>query len=305
MTPLYATADGGAIVTSTQPPCQPTWVVAPFGTPACPLSSQSQAQLGTLYTVDQNGNVTSQTPDPGAILSWSDQSYDPAPSVPTISALALPAPDWGYGAGAFGFGSPDKVSVWVDRCPALDIVTFNLAEKAVTDLSNLLAARACPLCDSKVFAPLNAQKIHPRPEGLDQTVFASYLGAGHRFCDPTMSKEPAATIGAGSGTIADYFASKAGADEDARTVLGTRMWSYFRPAGTTDTTIRLDAPRHNEAMILHEGLHGWGFIDGRLLYPNIGLCWLIPDENGAVGLCLGGETVRITNWIDQEVLPAP
>jgi hypothetical protein len=61
--PLYATADGGAIVTTT-PQCPPNL----FFANACPTP-----QHGTLYTVDQNGNVTSQTPDTGAILSWTDR----------------------------------------------------------------------------------------------------------------------------------------------------------------------------------------------------------------------------------------
>jgi hypothetical protein len=50
LTPLYATADGGAIVRSG---------------PAI-----GSTQPGTLYTVDQNGNVTSQMPDPGTTYSW-------------------------------------------------------------------------------------------------------------------------------------------------------------------------------------------------------------------------------------------
>lgn len=72
LTPLYATADGGAIVTSTAP-CQQISTWAPFGRAPCPLNSQSQSRLGTLYTVDQNGNTTSQTPDTGATMSWTGQ----------------------------------------------------------------------------------------------------------------------------------------------------------------------------------------------------------------------------------------
>ena len=76
LTPLFATADGGAILTST-PQCSQTVVV---GSPCSP------GPLGALYTVDQNGNVTAQTPDPGAILSWTNQWYvDPEEAVSNVS----------------------------------------------------------------------------------------------------------------------------------------------------------------------------------------------------------------------------
>jgi hypothetical protein len=59
ITPLYATADGGAIVTSTTQ-CAHNVVTQNACSP----------QLGTLYTVDQNGNVTAQTADTGITYSW-------------------------------------------------------------------------------------------------------------------------------------------------------------------------------------------------------------------------------------------
>ena len=55
LTPLYATADGGAIVTTTTP---------------CLAGAYCAPTLGILYTIDQNGNVTSQAPDAGAVISW-------------------------------------------------------------------------------------------------------------------------------------------------------------------------------------------------------------------------------------------
>jgi hypothetical protein len=63
LTPLYATADAGAIVRSKQVGnCQ--------GTPP-----RCQTVGSTLYTVDQSGNVTGQDLDLRAILSWSGKSY--------------------------------------------------------------------------------------------------------------------------------------------------------------------------------------------------------------------------------------
>src|SRR5262249_54216524 len=65
LTPLYATADGGAIVRST------------------PSSGAA-----TLYNLDQYGNTIDSVSDTGAKLSWSGQWYqDPAS---TLYALYLP-----------------------------------------------------------------------------------------------------------------------------------------------------------------------------------------------------------------------
>jgi len=60
--PLYATADGGAIVTSTI------------------TGGNGDTQLGTLYTVDKDGNMTGQEPDAGAVLSWTGNWYLNAPN---------------------------------------------------------------------------------------------------------------------------------------------------------------------------------------------------------------------------------
>jgi len=72
ITPLYATSDGGVIVTNTPP--GPSVSPGPDGTLFW-TNQLISTQLGTLYTVDQNGNVTSQTPDTGAVLSWTGNSY--------------------------------------------------------------------------------------------------------------------------------------------------------------------------------------------------------------------------------------
>ncbi|MFZ3213427.1 MAG: IPT/TIG domain-containing protein [Terriglobales bacterium] len=70
VTPLYATVDGGAIVTSTQP---------------------GSSQLGTLYTLGQGGGIASQAPDTGAVYSWLGQWYDAPASAATLSAITGPA----------------------------------------------------------------------------------------------------------------------------------------------------------------------------------------------------------------------
>ena len=100
VTPLYATADGGVIATTTIPACEPGNIgFSPlFGYPVCQLSTDEpiplpyspRGQLGTLYTLDKDGTVTSQTADTGAKLSWTGQWYeDPAG---TLSEVALLPP---------------------------------------------------------------------------------------------------------------------------------------------------------------------------------------------------------------------
>jgi hypothetical protein len=95
VTPLYATADGGGIATST-PPCSQEVQAPPYGIPPCPIGTP-HASLGTLYTVDRNGNVTSQTPDTGAILSWTNQWYlDPQGTVSSVSEPPVDFPQYLY-----------------------------------------------------------------------------------------------------------------------------------------------------------------------------------------------------------------
>ena len=83
--PLYATADGGVVVTTTQATCAPGDISG--GAPgyfACPDAyllpwETGYGQLGTLYTLDQYGNITSQTPDPGTTMqSWTGEFYGPS-----------------------------------------------------------------------------------------------------------------------------------------------------------------------------------------------------------------------------------
>jgi hypothetical protein len=109
LTPLYATSDGGVIVTSTQ-----------------------NGQLGTLYTLDQNGNVASQTPDTGAVYSWSGESYVSfLSSGAGISEIELPLID--VDAASFWSetgGNPSQNGVAIPLCPCLDQSTGGVSSKA-------------------------------------------------------------------------------------------------------------------------------------------------------------------------------
>ena len=98
--PLYATADGGAIFTIT--PCLAGAYCAPT--------------LGIFYTIDQNGNITSQTPDTGAVYSWTGNWYDPPPTEAAISSLPLPplavaSTFWAFGLRGGGNPSATRSAV--------------------------------------------------------------------------------------------------------------------------------------------------------------------------------------------------
>jgi hypothetical protein len=102
ITPLYATADGGAIVTSTTQ-CAHNVVT---DTPCSP-------QLGTLYTLDQNGIVTSQTPETGAVPSWTGLSYGAAPELVTVSETTGASPWRTSSFGPNQLGNPSLTRVYM------------------------------------------------------------------------------------------------------------------------------------------------------------------------------------------------
>ena len=82
MTPLYTTSDGGVIATTTQ-----------------------NGTLGTLYTLDQYGNITLQTADTGAQLSWIGNWYVDPPGM--ASAISEPGLEL-TGFDAVARGNPSK-----------------------------------------------------------------------------------------------------------------------------------------------------------------------------------------------------
>jgi len=116
ITPLYATSDGGVIVTST--PSGPIVTVGPNGT-LLATNQLLSTRLGTLYTVDQNGNVTSETPDTGAAISWTGQWYGSSATEisgfqPQTSFATDDASFWSQAG-----GNPSQNAVAIPQCPCL------------------------------------------------------------------------------------------------------------------------------------------------------------------------------------------
>jgi hypothetical protein len=272
VTPLYATADGGAIVTSTAP---------------------GSNQLGTLYTVDRNGNVSAQTADNGAVLSWTGLSY--AASAAGLSEFMSPRID----VADVSFvpvkgGNPSATDVALQRCAPLPQASNNQVEQAASDLYNFLLFTSCQFCISNIFPPLDTS----------QAEFTTFLGQGHEFCDGTKSQEPGGTIGV-KGTVADYFAKYAGPPDLVAAATAKMSLKAFGPFGIFKSSERsklkvffapqnIDPdPTFVKATVFHEGLHGFTGLD------DWGLCGhlRVPSANADCGT----HSVDITCWIARRV----
>jgi hypothetical protein len=281
--PLYATADGGAIVTSSARTCPPgdlTNVEGTFGCLSTALSpvDLGYGQLGTLYTVDQNGNVTSQQPDTGAVYSWTNQWYDPAASGSTVSALTLPPI---YLASSFmavlgGNQSSNGSAVPESWFPALPAAKNTDIYNGLDDLKRRLAdSGISALAQSKVFDPLNSAY----GTTLTTASFLSYLNTKRPlFYDGTTSTYCYNTLTSGATcfsspfswlnwlltvAVEDKFAGDSSLDALTKTP-GNPLFTFFRPSSILDASQGQNLG--NEANIFHEALHGkTGLQDPQLL----------------------------------------
>jgi len=74
-------------------------------------SSCGSTSSGTLYTLDKDGNLTSQTPDTGATISWTGQWYYPPSTGTEVASLSLPGIDFAPTGGAIAGGSPSPKQI--------------------------------------------------------------------------------------------------------------------------------------------------------------------------------------------------
>jgi hypothetical protein len=284
VTPLYATADGGVIATNTTqcsanlaPP--PALGYAGNSNPP-PCAPWSTSGGGTLYTLDQNGSVTSQRADTGAVYSWTDQWYDPQPNAPTVSAVTLPAINLAPSFWALlgGNQSSDGSAAPESFFPGLGVVKESEIYNALSDLvSRLMNPGINSLADSQIFIPLN-NKYHT---GVTANGFISYLGGRTpRFYNGLISNYCYNTLTNGdtcfspgrfsswinylnSSTVAEQFA--ANPKLDALTAKSTNpLLTFFNVSSILDASQGKNLG--NEAMIFHEALHGkTGLSDPQLL----------------------------------------
>jgi hypothetical protein len=288
LTPLYATADGGAIVTSTT---------------QCPRNIVTQntctPQLGTLYTVDQNGNMTAQTPDTGAVYSWTNQWYDPPPAGGAVFALTLPPL---YLATTFaailnGSASPAGASVQQQPFPPLPscyattlkppIPCPGPAEainNALASLRTLLGPpfTLCPSCQTWVFNILkgHTQKdlwsfllLPPRfydgSKSNAELKFLCGMGPGVGgfvkwvFCGPPPLPPECANV----KTVSQYMSCiQATAVSQTPSDSGRGLTTFFDPSAVYLSDPSTPQGILNQAAMFHEALHGlYGAWDAGLL----------------------------------------
>jgi hypothetical protein len=153
VTPLYATADGGAVVTSSTTTRDPATQFITSQTP------------GTLYSFDENGNPTGQTADTGAVLSWRGETYAPTAGALSQVNSAIVLDEASFWAAAGGNPTGNRASAV--GCPCLfqsdtsgsapagagtiasqltlqsDLRHSQTAVSAVTPAAPLI----CPICD--------------------------------------------------------------------------------------------------------------------------------------------------------------
>lgn len=185
-TAQYATADGGGIATTTTQ-C-PTNIVVQ--TPCTPV-------LGNLYTLDQNGNVTSQTADTGAMYSWTNQWYlDPPQTISGLFSWPLALVGWTGGSkgnlSGTGTAVHDPPFPPLDSCHNPRLTIFNqcpgpaeTAYSALRQLRQLLQA-PCPNCYEFVFSRVESPLLWP----LVQTEFPEWLDLTSDLYDGTKSNLP-------------------------------------------------------------------------------------------------------------------
>ena len=314
LTPLYATADGGAIVTST-PQCNRTVVRPDICSPV----------LGTLYTVDQNGNVTSQTPDIGAVYSWTNQWYDPPPAGATISAVTLPALYLAMTFAGIYQGNASLTGAAVPQqpyapLPSCHATTLNppLAcpgpKEAVDDALSSLRARLltgpCPGC-STAFATMRSHGVN-----IYQPDFYLWLTKEPRFYDGTRSSNRMNDVMCSSGFFATVFGQCSYATHKERVSQfmneGSEGWmtaisrtpsesdkgmlTFFDPAQICRSEGSTAGAIQNQAVIFHEAFHGYtGLYDPA---PIAGL----RNLEGVLGIPYDPHSSVITDYLRVNVL---
>jgi hypothetical protein len=279
-TPLYATDDGGAIVTTTtQCPA------APVGSPTCTPT------LGTLYTFDQYGTLTSQTADTGAKLSWTNEWYlDPPQSISRFFNWPVNfAPAWAAILNGNRSGTSASAQEtwfpWLDSCYDPESASYNhcpgpfeVAYSAVKAV-RALVQQPCENCETWVFEPL------PGGGANVQLNFSQWLNEAPGLYDGTKSNAPQGWLCRHSGgwggllcnlqtgrlapTVADYF-------NDNPSVTNISEWpsphffqSYYNPSHLTGYCFAQYSSSTTNArqksITFHEALHGFfGLSDAAL-----------------------------------------
>ena len=282
LTPLYAISDGGVIATTTQ-----------------------SGTLGTLYTFDQNGNITTQTPDTGAVFSWTNNWYvDPLGSISEVSlASVFLAHSWW----AVQNGSQSQTAAAAENpgfapLPSCPGATTPCAQEALDNALGSLRAilsGTCSLCQTQVFG---SNKLN-----RSKNDFKKFLALPVRFYDGTRSTVFMNKVMCDQGFFAtcpsDYYMVSVyqylnGAEAITRTPSenGKGELTFFDPAQVCKSFGLSVGAVQNQAVIFHEALHGFtGLNDSN---PVRGVVTL----ESALGISYNPVSAVITDYLRINVL---
>jgi hypothetical protein len=267
--PEYATADGNVTVTSTQ-----------------------NAQLGSLYTLDQSGNIVSEAPDNGAYYSWTNNWYTNQGGI--TSMVAGPPLDIAPTFAAFALGNPSNNGTSIKENPYPPLQSCSMANGNICVNESLLTAlyglqstviTNCPDCLKFVFDKIGTAG--------DQQLFSRFANRRAGFFDGTKStfrmQDISGDLGSiratqmyqqflGTGvTVADQFRAHPDADALAyfqpTAAHGSSskqgLLIFFNPSLICTDSIAptSDCQKRLMSLLFHEGLHEfYGLSDADLQF---------------------------------------
>jgi hypothetical protein len=280
-----------------------------------------QSYSGQSYTFDANGNSTGQTvtlnpPSNGSSSGqwpgWLGNVTGSAYSILSGSAFSLASPSTSYATtyaallgGNHGGTGTSVQQEWFPDLPSCPGASTPCAKEALTAALDSLRLKleltgGCPKCQSGVFS-------HIPP--YTQSQFATYLSKTPRFYDGTRSNAPTkvlcgnaggigGTINFGfclvqipGGTVSAYMSDptrQASAVSQTPTDAGLGMMTFFDPVVVCNSKSGQQRIL-NEALLFHEGLHGYTGLDDNPLLQDFGKSTRLPSVN-------------ITYYIQDEVL---
>jgi Bacterial Ig-like domain (group 2)/IPT/TIG domain/Beta-propeller repeat/Kelch motif/Galactose oxidase, central domain len=251
--PIYATTDGSntSIITT----------------------SSHNGTLGTLYTLDQNGNTIAQTPDGGAAYSWTNNWYvDPAGTLSRFASSPLRLMST-FAAFAGGNQSVNGTAIqqqWFPPLPSCNDRTLNPPvscpgpqESIYNSFQSLrgTVGGSCPSCMTYVFSKL---------PGHTQKQFSQYLAPGALLFDGTHSTLRMDWFQCGNPfnpfnllcpfqnqSVASYMSSNQATAISQTPSRYGKVLTFLDPSSICLTAPATPAGILNQATIFHEALHGF------------------------------------------------
>jgi len=196
-------------------------------------------------------------------------------------------------------GNPSNPTA-VQQCPPLSPSANQAVTQAYSGLTTFLAnTNNCPNCKVKIFGPLK----------MTRSDFLTYLQQTPLFCDGTQATGVSASkINAAyqDMTIAKLFQTDPPSAVTVPNGPSSPLWIFFNPDPSAPYSISGNSgATFNEAMLFHEGLHGYTkrFDSVTFLAPKtLGLCELLGVMQEYPN-CGPSNTVVITFFIENTAWP--